>query len=371
MRLAQTCDLHGLVTDRVRIPGDKGSNPGGKVATIVAGMVAGADSVDDLNIARHGGMSGLFAGVYAPSTLGIFLREFTHGHVRHLQAAGRDLLVALARRVPLLHGADALCFIDVDSMLRRVYGKKKQGAGFGHAKVGGYNVWLRGYNPLIATLSTPLCAPVIAATRLRAGDAASARVAAWQVAEAISTAGACGATGLIVVRMDSAFYAKAVLWACRRNQACFCVTARMDTKVHAACESIDEAAWLDIKYPQAIWDEDEQRWISDAQIAETTYTAFEGTRRAITARLIVRRVKRLNPQQQHPGQGELFDQYRYHAVFTDSPFILAQAEAHHRGHAVIETRESQCTHTVGPLSWPSPSSSFEGVVWLVRKRCLL
>ena len=335
MRLAQTCDLHGLVTDWVRIPGDKGSNPGGKVATIVAGMVAGADSVDDLNIARHGGMSCLFAGVYAPSTLGIFLREFTHGHVRQLQAAGRDLLVALARRVPLLHGADALCFIDVDSMVRRVYGKKKQGAGFGHAKVGGYNVWLRGYHPLIATLSTPLCAPVIAATRLRAGTAASARGAAWQVAEAISTARACGATGLIVARMDSAFYAKAVLWACRRRQACFSVTARMDTKVHAACESIDEAAWLDIKYPQAIWDEDEQRWISDAQIAETTYTAFEGTRWAITARLIVRRVKRLNPQQ-HPGQGELFDQYRYHAVFTDSPFILQQAEAHHRGHAVIE-----------------------------------
>jgi Transposase DDE domain group 1 len=335
MRLAQTCGLHGLVADRVGIPGDKGANPGGKVATVVAGMVAGADSVDDLNIARHGGMASLFAGVYAPSTLGIFLREFTHGHVRQLEAAGRDLLVALARRVPVLDGADALCFIDVDSMLRRVYGKKKQGAGFGHAKVGGYNVWLRGYNPLIATLSTSLSAPVIAATRLRAGNAASARGAAWQVAEAISTARAAGATGLIVMRADSAFYAKTVLWACRRNHAHFSVTARIDTKVHAACQSIDETAWVDIKYPQAIWDEDEQRWISDAQIAETSYTAFAGTRWAITARLIVRRVKRANPTQ-HPGQGELFDQYRYHAVFTDSPFILVQAEAHHRGHAVIE-----------------------------------
>jgi hypothetical protein len=163
------------------------------VATIVAGMVAGADSIDDLNIARHGGMPSLFAGVYAPSTLGCFLRGFTHGHVRQLQAAGRDFLVGLAARTPLLDGADALCFIDVDSMLRRVYGKKKQGAAFGHAKVGGYNVWLRGYNPLIATLSTPLCAPVIAATRLRAGNAASARGAAWQVAEAIGVARDCGA----------------------------------------------------------------------------------------------------------------------------------------------------------------------------------
>ncbi len=91
--------------------------------------------------------------------------------------------------------------------------------GRGRRKIGGYNVWLRGYNPLIATLSTPLTAPVIAATRLRAGNAASARGAAWQVAEAIGTARACGATGTIVVRADSAFYAKTVIWACRRNQA--------------------------------------------------------------------------------------------------------------------------------------------------------
>jgi Transposase DDE domain group 1 len=299
-------------------------------------------------------MPSLFAGVYAPSTLGCFLRELTHGHVRQLQAAGRDFLVALARRTPLLDGADALCFIDVDSMLGRVYGKKKHGAAFGHAKVGGYNVWLRGYNPLIATLSTPLSAPVVAATRLRAGNAGSARGAAWQVAEAIGTARACGARGLIVVRMDSAFYAKAVIWACRRNKARFSVTARMDAKIRTACEAIPEHAWVDIKYPQAIWDEDEQRWISDAQIAETGYTAFDGTRHAITARLIVRRVKRLDPAQ-HAGQGELFAQYRYHAVFTDSPFILVQAESQHRGHAVIEQVNADLID--GPLAH-LPSGNF-------------
>src|SRR2546427_3573034 len=249
-------------------------------------------------------MPSVFAGVYAPSTLGSFLREFTHGHVRQLQAAGRDVLVELARRAPLLEGADALCFVDIDSMLRRVYGKQKQGAGFGHAKVGGYNVWLRGYNPLIATLSTPLCAPVIAATQLRAGNAASARGAAWQVAEAIGTARAAAATGIIVVRADSAFYAKTVIFACRRNRAHFSITARMDAKTRTACQAIPEQEWVDIKYPQAIWDEDEQRWISDAQIAQTTFTAFAGTRWAITARLIVRSVKRLADPGQHPGQGE-------------------------------------------------------------------
>jgi hypothetical protein len=323
MRLARDAGLHSRVAQRVRIPGDKGANAGGKVATVVAGMVGGADSIDDVDLVRHGGMPALFASVYAPSTVGEFLREFTHGHVRQLQAAGRDVLVDLAARTPLLEGADALTFVDIDSMLRRVYGKQKQGAGFGHAKIGGYNVWLRGYNPLIATLSTPLSAPVIAATQLRAGNAASARGAAWQVAEAIGTARGCGATGIVVVRADSAFYAKTVIWACRRNRARFPITARMDAKTRTACEAIPDQDWVDIKYPQAIWDEDEQRWISDAQIAEISFTAFDATRWAVTARLIVRRVKRLAD----PGQGELFDSYRYHAVFTDSPFVLEQINA--------------------------------------------
>jgi hypothetical protein len=361
MRLAESCDLPGIVAQRVRVPGEKGSNPAGKVSTIVAGMVTGADSIDDLDVVRHGGMATLFGEVYAPSTLGSFLREFTHGHVRQLQAAGRDLLVALARSTPVLAGADVLTFVDVDSMLRPVYGKKKQGAAFGHAKVGGYNVRLRGYNPLIATLSTPLSAPVVAATRLRAGNAGSARGACWQVAEAIGTARACGAAGLIVVRMDSAFYAKKTIWACRRNRARFSVTTRMDAKIRAVCAGIDEHAWVDIKYPQAVWDEDEGRWISDAQIAETRYTAFEGTRHAVTARLIVRRVRRLDTAQA-PDQGELFTQYRYHAVFTDSPFVLEQAESQHRGHAVIEQVNADLIN--GPLAH-LPSGRFNAnSAWL-------
>jgi hypothetical protein len=347
MRLAQDVGLHDAVADRVRLPGGTGSNPAGKVATIVAGMLAGADSMDDLDIARHGGMRSLFTGVYAPSTLGSFLRTFTHGHVRQVQAAAREVLVALSGRAPILAGADTLCFVDIDSMLRRVYGKQKQGTGFGHAKVGGYNVYLRGYNPLIATLSTPLTAPVIAATRLRAGNAGSARGAASMIAEAISTARACGATGEIVVRGDSAFYAKTVITGCRRRKVRFSVTCRIDAKIRSGCEGIAEDQWIDIKYPQAVWDEDAQRWISDAQIAETVYTAFAGTRHQVTARLIVRRIRRDDPTQ-HPGQGELLPSYRYHAVFTDSPFVLAQAEAQHRGHAIIEQINADLI--AGPLA---------------------
>jgi len=340
MELAESCDLHGIVAERVRIDGDKGANAGGKVATVVAGMLTGADCIDDLDVLRHGGMSALFGGVYAPSTLGEFLRAFTHGHVRQLQAASRDLLVQLARRTPLLPAGDAVAFLDVDSLLRRVYGKKKQGAGFGHAKVGGYPVLLRGLNPLIATLSTPAAAPVIVATQLRAGNAGSARGAAFLLAEAITTAKATLAAGHgvgadIVVRADSAFYSQKVIAACRRALVRFSVTIRVDQKVKATIASIPDDRWVEIEYPQPVWDDDQQRFISRAQIAEARYTAFAGTRSEVTARLIVRRIPDLR-KTPVDDQGVLFPVWRYHAVFTDSPFILEQAEAHHRGHAVIE-----------------------------------
>ena len=334
MRLAQDVGLYELVAGSVRLPGSVGSNPAGKVAAVVAGMVAGADSIDDLDVVRHGGMSGLFGGVYAPSTLGSFLRGFTFGHVRQLQSVSTRLLAGLVRAVPLLlRGADVVTFVDVDSVLRRVYGKAKQGAGFGHAKVGGYDVRLRGLNPLVATLSTLDGAPVVAATRMRAGNASSARGAAGMVAEAVRTARAAGATGTIVVRADSAFYNRKVIRAAIGNGARFSVTVRQDAKVKAAIAGIDESAWVPIRYPRAVWDDDEQRWISDAQIAETPYTAFEATKHAVTARLIVRRVRRLDAA---GGQGELFPTWRYHAVFTDSRYLLAQAESQHRGHAVVE-----------------------------------
>lgn len=341
MRLAQSCDLYGIVSRRLHVPTDKGANASGKVATIVAGMLTGADSIDDLDVVRHGGMQVLFSGVYAPSTLGEFLRAFSHGHVRQLQAVSREFLVQLARHTPLLPGTDGVTFIDVDSLLRRVYGKKKQGAAFGHAKVGGYQVLLRGLNPLVATISTLEAAPVIAATQLRSGNAGSARGAASLVAEAIATTRAVlaaqfsAASAQIVVRADSAFYSRKVIAACRRAGVRFSVTVRVDSKVRKAIDTIPDDAWVEIEYPQPVWDDDQQRFISRAQIAETEYTAFEGTPEAVTARLIVRRIPDLN-KTQVDAQGELFTVWRYHAAFTDSPFILVQAEAQHRAHAVIE-----------------------------------
>jgi hypothetical protein len=341
MRLAESCDLHGIVRERLHVPTDKGANASGKVATIVAGMLTGADCIDDLDVVRHGGMSLLFGGVYAPSTLGEFLRAFTHGHVRQLQAVSREFLVELAGRTPLLPGAGAVTFVDVDSLLRRMYGKQKQGVRFGHAKVGGYKVLLRGLNPLIATISTPDAAPVIAATQLRAGNAASARGAATLITEAIGTTKAVlaaqgtPAAALIVVRADSAFYSRSVVTACRRAKVRFSVTIRVDKKVRAAIEAIPADAWVEIAYPQPVWDDEQQRFVSRAQIAETTYTAFEDTPDEVTARLIVRRIPDLN-KTAVDAQGELFTVWRYHAAFTNTPFILIQAEQQHRAHAVIE-----------------------------------
>jgi hypothetical protein len=109
--------------------------------------------------------------------------------------------------------------------------------------------------------------------------------------------------------------------------------------VVTAISGIAESAWVPIHYPNAIWDEDEQRLVSDAEVAEVPYfTAFTSRRKAdhISARLIVRRVRRLNPKTVPAGQGELFSAYRHHAVFTDSPLTMLEAEKTHRARAIVE-----------------------------------
>ena len=129
-------------------------NPHLKVPCLVAGMIAGADSIDDMDLLRHGAMPALFGGIRAPSTLGSFLRAFTWGNVLQLEKVSRVLLADLARRTPLLPGRDALAFIDIDSMQKRVYGHKKQGAAFGHTKIQGKSLLVRGLNALAATISS-------------------------------------------------------------------------------------------------------------------------------------------------------------------------------------------------------------------------
>ena len=137
MALAQRAALSDLVAEHVRISRRCGVNAHLKVPCLVAGMVAGADSIDDMDLLRHGAMPALFGGVRAPSTLGSFLRSFTWGNVLQLEQVSRLLLADLAGRAPLLPGRETVAFLDIDSMQKRVYGHHKDGAAFGHTKIQG------------------------------------------------------------------------------------------------------------------------------------------------------------------------------------------------------------------------------------------
>jgi len=361
LALAERAGLGRLTAEHVRISRPCGVNAQVKIGCLVAGMTAGADSIDDMGLLRHGAMGVLSGGIRAPSTLGSFLRAFTWGNVLQLQKVHRQFLAELARRAPLLPGADVLAFIDIDSQQKRVYGHAKQGAAFGFTKIQGKGLLVRGLNVLATTICTPLAAPVIAGTRLRGGNASSARGAASMITEAVTTARASGCTGTLVVRMDSAFYGAAAVAAARKAGAHFSVTVRTDPKVRAAIAAISGDAWTPIRYPRAVWDDQLRRWVSDAQVAEVEYTAFASRGQAVTARLIVRRIKDLS-RTAADGQGELFTAWRYHAVFTDSPFVMLQAEEHHRGHAQAEQVFADWSD--GPLAH-LPSGSFPAnAAWL-------
>ena len=335
MALAAQTGLSDLVAGKVRIAEPRiksgSANPSPKLATVIAAMCAGADSIDDLDIVRSGGMKTLFDGVYAPSTVGTLLREFTFGHARQLESVLREHLAALCQRTALLPGAHGRAFVDIDSLLRPVYGCAKQGASYGHTKIAGKQILRKGLSPLVTTISTETSAPVIAGARLRAGRTNSGKGAARMIAQAVAAARAAGVTGQILVRGDSAYGNSTVAAACRRAGARFSLVLTKSATVAAAIDSIDETAWSPVKYPGAVRDPDTGEWISDAEVAETTYTAFTSTDRPVTARLIVRRVK----DARYPDA--LFPVWRYHPFFTDTDEPVDAADITHRRHAIIET----------------------------------
>ena len=335
MRLAEQTGLAQLLSEKVRIAVPRiksgSANPAPKLRTLIAGMCAGADSIDDIDVLRSGGMKTVFGGVYAPSTVGTLLREFTFGHARQLESVLREHLVALCGRVDLLPGADERVFVDVDSLLRPVYGHAKQGASYGHSKVAGKQILRKGLSPLAATISTAGCAPVIAGMRLRAGKTGSGKGAGRMVASAIGTARAAGARGQILVRGDSAYGSRAVVAACMRHGAQFSLVMTRNPAVERAIAAIDESAWTPVCYPGAVRDPDTGGWISDAEVAEISDTAFASTPDRITARLVVRRVK----DARFPDA--LFPVWRDHPFFTDTELPIEQADITHRQHAIIET----------------------------------
>jgi hypothetical protein len=335
MGLAERAGLSELIAERVRFTGSRvksaGVNPAGKLTSIIAGMAAEADSIDDLDVIRSGGMPRLFGGVYAPATLGQFLREFTHGHTLQLASVLRAHLVSLVEHTDLLPGIGDQAFIDIDSLLRPVFGHAKQGASYGHTKIAGKQVFRKGLSPLATILSTRHGAPVIAGIRLRAGRAGSGKGAASMVTEAARTARAAGATGEILVRGDAAYGNHAVVGACLAAGARFSLVLVKNSTVTRAIGTIPDHAWTPVQYPGAVLDPDTGALISDAEVAETTFTAFASTNHPVTARLIVRRVR------DRAKLEELVPVWRYHPFLTNSTEPTAEADITHRRHAIIET----------------------------------
>ena len=254
MALATRCGLHDLLATRLTLAGKGKANAAAKITALVAGMICGADCIDDMDLLRHGGMPRLFDQVRAPSTLGTFQRLFRFGQVRQLDAVAA-LLARLVTATPLLPGADKSVFLDIDDTVRQTYGYAKQGTGRGYSGV-------KGLNALLAAISTPLSAPVLAAARLRKGSTNSARGAAKLLADALATARRAGAAGLILVRADSAYSSYDIINACCRAGARFSVTARLGPTVVAAIASIPDTAWTAIRYPNALWDGNVNPWLA-------------------------------------------------------------------------------------------------------------
>lgn len=321
LRLAQTAGLKRLADQWITVANtgaDKGANPGAKITSLVAGMAAGADSVDDMDLLRHGGMKSLFNQVYAPSTLGSHLREYTHGHVKQLAAVAARFLTNLSDHTDLLpvRPADGtgrdMVFVDFDDTVIEVFSPNKHGAGIGYNK-------LRGLNGLAATISTAQTAPLILGHQLRQGAAHSVRGAHKMVSDSLATAKRIIDPDVpILARFDSAFYSAKVATAIRAGGAHYSVTLPQNAAVKNAIANIPADAWIGIEYPQAIFDEDTGRWISDAQVAEIGFTAFSSKDEdeQLAGRLVVRRIPELNATKLAATQGQLFTAYRYHAFFT-------------------------------------------------------
>src|SRR5512135_2199659 len=194
--LADRLGIEELVNESVwlpyRTPG--ASLPGRKVMTLMHGMLAGADSIDDMNILRAGSTQ-LILGhrVMAPSTLGTFLRAFTFGHVRQLD---RVLGVALARAWEAGAGpGDGPLVVDLDSFIGEVHGYEKQGAGYGYTRI-------YGYHPIIATRADT---GEVIHIRCRKGSANTQRGAERFVDELLARVRRAGHTGRVVIRADSGF----------------------------------------------------------------------------------------------------------------------------------------------------------------------
>ena len=300
--LAKRLGVEALAGELVRLRRDRpgAANAGRKVMAIVYAMVLGADCIDDTDVVRAGRTGRLLGGwMPAPSTLGTFLRAFTFGHVRQLDAL-LDRALQRAWKAGAGPGNGRLV-IDIDSFVGEVHGYLKQGAAYGYTK-------LYGYHPILATRADTREALHI---RLRKGSANTQKGIKRFVDELIARVDRAGATGQKLLRADSGFWNTKVFERLETASWEYSISVRMINKIAAAVAAIDETAWQDIKYPDG----------GQAQIAETVYA---------DRRLIVRRTRLTGKQAQ------LFPDWRHHPFLTNRTDAITIVEAEHREHAVVE-----------------------------------
>jgi hypothetical protein len=302
--LAQRLGIEELVNESVwldpRAPG--ACLPGRKVMSLVHGMLAGADSIDDMDVLRAGS-TGLILGhrVMAPSTLGTFLRAFTFGHVRQLD---RVLDVALGRAWEAGAGpGDGIpLVIDIDSFVGEVHGYQKQGAGYGYTKK-------LGYHPILAVRADT---GEVLHIRNRKGKANTQRGISRFIDELLARVRRAGHTGEIVIRADTGFENHKLFGELSKRGIAFQVGVKLSKTIRALIEQIPESDWMTVAdYPDG----------GEAQVAETTLKGF---------RLIVRRT-RLTGQ-----QADLFPSWRLHAFASNRTIPTLVADIDHRDHATIE-----------------------------------
>ena len=300
--LAERLGIEALAGRLVRLRCDRpgAANAGRKVMALLYAMALGADSIDDTDLLRAGRTRRLLGGwLPAPSTLGTFLRAFTFGHVRQLDAL---LGAALERAWKAGAGpGDGRLVIDVDSFVGEVCGRLKQGAAYGYTR-------LLGYHPILATRADTREALHI---RLRKGSANTQKGMLRFCEELIARVNRAGATGAKLLRADSGFWNMKVFERLEQAGWQYSIGVRMIKTVRAAVEAIPEQSWQPIDYPAD----------GEAQIAETTY----GDRR-----LIIRRTRLVGPQ------AELWPDWRYFCFITNRTEDITIVEAEHRDHAVVE-----------------------------------
>jgi hypothetical protein len=294
-----TYELANELIDLGDVPGH--ATPGRKVLTLIHAMVAGAECIEDADVLRAGATGRVLGhAVMAPSTLGTFLRAFRFGHVRQLDSLSEALLTA-AWSLGAGPGNEPMT-IDIDSTICEVYGKAKEGSGYGYTKV-------LGQHPLVATRADT---GEVLHVRHRQGSAHTARGAQRFVRETIGRVRRAGATGPLTLRADSGFYSKYVVKACRDHNVRYSITVSQNKGVKRAIGAIEEESWTPIDYTLG----------GQAEVAECPYGDGH--------RLVVRRTRLTGKQ------AELFPTWRYHAFITDREGTAVFLDADHRGHAVVE-----------------------------------